>query len=127
MKIHNRMTEIGRTPYGEENTEPSQTIPSQSYTIQELLEKHTRGIVPQNVLRAASYTENPDWDSPDLGKLSRLDVTDKEVVKTRVKARQTNLLDEIETREKATKKVEKATNDDKTTNSQNDDKEKPTE
>ena len=83
---------------GETNTLPSLTIVGEDYTIQELLEKHTRGIMPQ-IGRESFFSEDPTFDSPDLNKLSKMDITDKNEQKNA----QTNIIKQIEDLKKAKK------------------------
>lgn len=49
-------------------TEPSETIKDESFTIRELLEKHTQGLFPDDLQREALYEEEPDLENPPLNK-----------------------------------------------------------
>lgn len=53
---------------GQRNEKPvgeSLTVPDQSYSIKDILEKYTRGIAPM-VSKEPLYEENPDINSPDI-------------------------------------------------------------
>lgn len=65
---------------GKQNETPkgvSVTIPGETYTIRELLKKHTRGILPPDIIRQGQYSDEQEFDSPDLQKLHRSDINDK--------------------------------------------------
>lgn len=63
-------------PDGLYTTEPSETIPNETYTIRELLEKHTRGL-DMNVGREPIFgEEEADFDSPDLNQIHQMDLYD---------------------------------------------------
>lgn len=61
---------------GETYKSKSQTIPNQTYSIRELLQKHTRGIMPL-VEHQPTWADNPDFDSPDLNEIANMDIVDK--------------------------------------------------
>lgn len=71
------------TPYnytqeqGEVNNDPSETIPNETYTIRELLEKHTRGVLPHGIHREGIYDENASLDSLDLPQTRQLDLVEQ--------------------------------------------------
>lgn len=68
---------------GEINDEPSQTIPNMSYSVQEILEKHVRGInLP--VMQRVTYEEG-SIDSPQISKM--VDITEVESLKSETVAR----------------------------------------
>ncbi|AXL14916.1 hypothetical protein [Microviridae sp.] len=58
------------------SSSPSLTIPNETYTIRELLAKHTRGIAP-NIARQGHWQDDASFDSPDFNKLNGLDIVDK--------------------------------------------------
>lgn len=60
----------------EKNFPPSQTIPNEAYTIRQLLDDHTRGIMPQ-VKHQGLYEEEPDLDNPPLNKQPDYDLEDR--------------------------------------------------
>lgn len=84
---------------GSSNSGVSITIPNETYTIRELLNKHTSGIMP-NVERKAIYQEDVSHDSLDLQKVQRMDYTDKESIF----AQQTDLIEQLEQQQKELKK-----------------------
>lgn len=59
----------------------SKTIPNETYTIRELLNKHTSGIMP-DVQRNPIYSENASHDDLDLQKANRLDIVEKQQLQT---------------------------------------------
>lgn len=74
----------------EENNEPSMTVPDESFTIKEILEKYTRGIAP-NIFRTPSYApDEVDFDDMTITDGNDFDVTDVEaeysVVNQRIEA-----------------------------------------
>lgn len=60
----------------------SVTVPDQAYSIQELLERHRQGILTDTgISREGFYPdgeEEPNFDDPDLEKLSNSDLVDKQ-------------------------------------------------
>lgn len=82
----------------------SKTIPNETYTIRELLNKHTSGLMPE-VGNEPIWQEEASHDSPDLQKLHRLDIVEKQIEQTR----QTNIIEQLdEILEKAKQKTEQA-------------------
>lgn len=55
----------------------SVTLPDESYSIQELLDKFSTGLDP-GVFRQPSFDDGADFSSPDLEKLRDSDLVDKE-------------------------------------------------
>ncbi len=55
----------------------SLTIPGETYTIRELLIKHTQGVLPPGIDRQPHYAEDTDFNSPDYHKINNLDIVDK--------------------------------------------------
>lgn len=70
---------------GEINEEASMTVPSLSYSVQTIIEKHVRGInLPVNL--KSSYEEG-DIESPQVSKLAALDVTEVQEMFDQVQAK----------------------------------------
>lgn len=68
---------------GEENNEPSLTVPGMSYSVKEILEKHVRGInLP--VMKKTIYEES-SLESPQISKL--IDITEVEALKSETVAK----------------------------------------
>lgn len=76
---------------GSNNSGVSLTIPNETYTIRELLNKHTSGIMPE-VANQPIWQEEASHDSPDLQKLDRLDIVEKQIERER----QTNIIDQLD-------------------------------
>lgn len=72
-------------PVGEVNNLPSLTIPNETYTIRELLEKHTRGVMPDIAMEGTYGEEEPDFDSPDLNQIHQMDLYDVQEHLTKTK------------------------------------------
>lgn len=88
----------------------SQTIPGETYSIRELLIKHTQGILPPGIDREPIYSENQNFDSPDLQKIDRLDIVEKK----EIQQQQTDIISQINEQTKKQherKKNEKAVED----------------
>lgn len=94
-------------PDGEKYTLPSQTIKGESYTIKELLQKHVRGMLPPNIDASPQYSPDPeDLDQPDLNQISKMDVTDQQILRQNNRSQQKDLLQEIkEVEEKKAKEL----------------------
>ncbi|MEM3318498.1 MAG: hypothetical protein QXT80_03010 [Thermoplasmatales archaeon] len=60
---------------GEINDEVSLTVPDMSYTVRELLEKFTSGVMPA-VERNPLYEDDPDFDNIDPSRLGDFDLVD---------------------------------------------------
>lgn len=73
--INSRWGRTG-TEEGEINLEPSKTIQGETYTIRELLRKHQSGAMP-DVARNPIWEDTDDFESLDLQKISRLDISEK--------------------------------------------------
>lgn len=71
----------------ERNYDPSMTVPDDSYSIKELLEKHIRGSRIDDTLYRpeGGYADGADYDSEDLEKLQHLDLFDREEKLTELK------------------------------------------
>lgn len=61
----------------EVNNSPSQTVPDESYTMRELLDRFTRGLDP-SVARQPTNDGLDTLDSPDLEKLRDSDLVDRQ-------------------------------------------------
>ena len=83
---------------------PSQTIPDQAYTIRELLEKYSTGIMPP-VGKIPHYEEDPDIDDPDFTRDPAFDLSDA----TRIKDESTEILQRVhDAEQKRAQEKEKA-------------------
>lgn len=60
--------------------EKSMTIPDETYSIQELLTRHVRGMRIDEHMRQGQFDESADFDSLDLEKLRDDDLHEKELV-----------------------------------------------
>lgn len=69
---------------GEINEEPSLTVPGMAYGVQEILEKHVRGMNP-NVKLPTMYDEEATLETPDLRRI--IDVTEAEELLQNTEAR----------------------------------------
>lgn len=58
------------------NTDPSMTIPGESYTIRELIKRHSQGMTDNNQ-HHGEYQEEVDHNDPDIQKLQRIDMVDR--------------------------------------------------
>jgi len=76
-------------------TKPSQTIVGESYTIQELLRKHTTGIMPQ-IAKEPIWQEDATLDSIDMQKVNNADIYIKQELEKEVQIGIKQTLDEIE-------------------------------
>lgn len=72
---------------GEINEGPSLAIPGEAYTIRELLEKYTNGVMP-DIHREGQYDEEPDIDNPDMFRKPDLDLSDLDLMETIVQTTQ---------------------------------------
>lgn len=68
---------------GIENNDPSVTVPGQSYTIAELIEKHRIGISPE-VSKPVTYMENPTFDDVDPTADPDFDLADVTTLKSEI-------------------------------------------
>lgn len=57
------------------NTAPTETVPDQSYTISEIINRFTGGILP-NIQRNVSFDEDPTFDSDDITRRPDFDLVD---------------------------------------------------
>lgn len=65
---------------GEVIDEEKLVIPDESYTIRQLLDMHTRGIPIGVGSQPVEGFDNPDFDSPDLEEIGRMDLAEKEAI-----------------------------------------------
>lgn len=69
------------TKHTEKNTMPTETIPDETLTIRQILQKHQHGInVADQLSRQPLYEENPNFDSPDMQQMAYSDLTEQEDV-----------------------------------------------
>lgn len=76
-------------------TQPSKTIVGESYTIQELLRKHTTGLMPQ-IAKEPIWIDDATFDSLDMQKINRADIQVKKELAKEVQKGIKQTLDEIE-------------------------------
>lgn len=57
---------------------PTMTQPQQSLTIQQILDRFTRGLPVNSQQRTPSFSTNPQFDDPDIEKLRHADLFEKE-------------------------------------------------
>jgi len=94
-----------KRPKGTVNTLPSKTIAGETYTLRELLTKHTKGYYPEGIERTGIYAENPDFDSLDYQQLQNEDIFVKHELKSEVKKQIANTIDEVNKKAMANKKA----------------------
>jgi len=76
-------------------TQPSKTIVGESYTIQELLRKHTTGLMPQ-IGKEPQWQEDANFDSLDMQKVNNADIYVKKELAKEVQKGIKETLNEIE-------------------------------
>lgn len=88
------------------------TIPDESYTIKDLVQKFSQGIDP-SISKLAEYSEDSDdHDQPDMRKLATADLSDVDNYKRELASRRLALLQDMEKQKtEANKKTEPVTND----------------
>lgn len=69
----------------EVNNEPSMTVPDESFTIQEILEKFTRGVLPDIAMKNAMFDNQEEFDGFEAE--NPVDITEVEEQLTEVNAR----------------------------------------
>ena len=57
------------------NIDPTETVPDQSYTISEIINRFTGGILP-NIQRNVSFDDDPTFDSDDITRRPDFDLVD---------------------------------------------------
>lgn len=72
---------------GEFNTEDSQTIPGQTYTVSEVLFRFSNGTLP-NIVKTPHYEDNPDFDNVDITQNPAFDMVDAENFVQKIKHQQ---------------------------------------
>lgn len=104
--------------FNEKTVGASKTIPGETYTIRELLNKHTRGILPPGIDREPIYDNEPNFDSPDFQKINRSDINDKKQFQRETKEQQSELSNTIKKQQQhhKEKKSNKQENTQKTNN-----------
>lgn len=70
----------------EVNDQPSETIPDQSLTIKQILQRFTAGTLPP-IQKETYYEENPDIDDPDPMYRPDFDFVDWEAAKRKLERR----------------------------------------
>ena len=93
-EVLNNSTYFPHVIQGEINEEPSLTVPKQSYSVKEVLEKHVRGI-NLGIYQTPRF-DGGDIDSPEVAKLGAVDVTFVEEAKAE---RSGKLLSQLKTKE----------------------------
>ena len=83
-KAHFKSKYNWTSPKGETNNSPSKTVQGESYTIKELLEKHSTGLMPPVGLEPQYDTEEPTHDDSMLLRKQNLDLTDIDDLKDTV-------------------------------------------
>lgn len=114
----------------ETNKKPSLTIPDESYTIKELLKKHTRGMMPEGLNRNGIYLEeDATHDTLDYQKFQRMDITDKHLFKQTQKENLARLATEVKSakQELYLKRLAKQESEGSTTISEAENKQKTNE
>ena len=74
IKAHNHYTRRENPPVGEYNGKPSETVPDQTLTIKEILDKYAKGIPISNA-KVPVYDEDENDVTPDL---AHMDLVDRE-------------------------------------------------
>lgn len=111
MKERSNTTHFGYEPKasGKEapNLEPSLTQPDQNMSIRQIVERYTRTRIPPELKYSGGYTEDADFDSPDLSKFRDLDLVDR--AEARDEARADRLRKEAHVRAQAKQRRESRT------------------
>lgn len=71
------------------NTQKSETVKGQTYTIRQLVERAANGLIP--VLKESVWSENPHLNDHDLEKVSRMDLAEKQEIMEQTRERVHNL------------------------------------
>jgi len=58
----------------------SKTLPDESLTIEQIMARHTSGLIPPIEKETSNYLDEPDFDSPDLEKLRDADLFEREMM-----------------------------------------------
>ncbi|AZL83023.1 hypothetical protein [Apis mellifera associated microvirus 36] len=80
MKIVSQATyKPGAHSFEKESDKPSETVPNEAMSIQEILTRYAKGLNPgTTAIREAKYDPEASHDSPDLEKLKHADLYEKE-------------------------------------------------
>lgn len=66
----------------------SETVPDDTMSIKEIVERYTRGQrIPDNMMRSTINDPNADFDSYDLEEVARQDIADRHELKTELDAK----------------------------------------
>lgn len=61
------------------NTQPSQTVPDETLTVRQIMEKHVRHQrIADDLIRTPVYNDHDDFDAPDLEKVRDMDLFERE-------------------------------------------------
>ncbi len=120
MKKQNRYKFKLKKEHMEVNKLPSRTIQGDSYTIKELLEKHTTGILPE-IERKGQYPESVNFDDIDYSKVVQMDIVDQQYIKTNVQITLDQMIEDVENEQKQQQKQTKEVKDETTTETKSND------
>lgn len=79
------------------NTDPSLTIPGESYTIRELIKRYDAGLIDKNQ-HIGEYQEDVTHDDPDIQKIAKIDRVDRQMLTDQNKEAITNLRTKIQSK-----------------------------
>lgn len=95
-KIKNQLNFRWKPEYGETFIGKSQTVPDETLTMREIITRFSRtGQVDSRLDRKGLYTDNPNYDSPDLEELQRLDPYERQERAAELKLENQEKLDRI--------------------------------
>lgn len=98
---------------------PSLTVPDETLSVRQILEKHMRGQkIKEQLYRTPVFNDTEDFDSPDMEKVKTMDLTEKEELKNNLSYQISELeskKSEIEARRKQKKQAPDKPKDDKGT------------
>lgn len=103
-EVLNNSTYFPHVIEGEINEEPSLTVPKQSYSVKEVLEKHVRGI-NLGIYQTPRF-DGGNIDSPEVAKLGAVDVTFVEEAKAEASGKLKSKLKTKETVKNSPAKLE---------------------
>lgn len=84
--------------------EPSITQPDQAYTIEQLMDRHRKGILTDlQIQKEAIFYDEMDFDSPDVEKLKDMDIQDRVEFVENQKEMIQNFKDEVDQKRAAEK------------------------
>lgn len=90
MKFTTTYNFLMKDKFIEKNDEPSQTIPGEAYTIQEIFERSAGGLLDNTNANPIFY-DDMDFDDVDFEKLKHLDLTEIKEIKRAVLDREIEL------------------------------------